>query len=169
MTGAEIERLYDEHADTLFASALTLLRGEAEACDVVQDVFRKLVERPSLLAGVVDLRGFLLRTTYHQVIDHIRRRDSRRRTLDAFQEGCCELFESHPEADEQAFREALSAALDQLPQDQRVIVHLKLWEGMTFERIADVLQLPVNTAASRYRYGLDKLRTQLRPLYDEIR
>jgi RNA polymerase sigma-70 factor (ECF subfamily) len=49
------------------------------------------------------------------------------------------------------------------------VVHLKLWSGLTFERIAEVLEVPLNTAASRYRYGLDKLRARLRPLYDEIR
>ena len=49
------------------------------------------------------------------------------------------------------------------------MVHLKLWEGLTFEQIAELLGIPLNTAASRYRYGLDKLRERLRPLYDEIK
>ena len=48
------------------------------------------------------------------------------------------------------------------------MVHLKLWDGHTFEQIADALDIPANTAASRYRYGLDKLREQLRPLYEEL-
>ena len=61
-----------------------------------------------------------------------------------------------------------SAALGELPAEQRAVVHLKLWEGLTFEQIAELLDLPLNTAASRYRYGLDKLRQRLRPLYDEI-
>jgi RNA polymerase sigma-70 factor (ECF subfamily) len=46
---------------------------------------------------------------------------------------------------------------------------LKLWEGLTFDAIAEVLGLSLNTAASRYRYGLDKMRERLRPLYDEIK
>lgn len=49
------------------------------------------------------------------------------------------------------------------------MVHLKLWEGLTFEQIAASLDLPPNTAASRYRYALDKLRDHLRPLYEEIK
>jgi len=49
------------------------------------------------------------------------------------------------------------------------VVHLKLWEGLTFAEIAATLDIPPNTAASRYRYGLDKLRERLRPLYDEIK
>jgi len=49
------------------------------------------------------------------------------------------------------------------------VVHLKLWEGLTFEQIAGTLDIPLNTAASRYRYGIDKLRGHLRLLYDEIK
>ena len=60
-------------------------------------------------------------------------------------------------------------ALGELPPEQRSVVHLKLWEGLTFEKIAATLEIPQNTAASRYRYGLDKLRERLRPLYDEIK
>jgi len=56
-----------------------------------------------------------------------------------------------------------------LPEDQRAVVHLKLWENLTFEQIATTLEISPNTAASRYRYGLDKLRALLRPLYDEIK
>jgi len=49
------------------------------------------------------------------------------------------------------------------------VVHLKLWEDLTFEQIGVVLEISPNTAASRYRYGLDKLRAALRPLYEEIK
>ena len=56
----------------------------------------------------------------------------------------------------------------QLPPEQRAVAHLKLWEGATFEEIAESLEISVNTAASRYRYALDKLRTRLRPIYEEL-
>jgi len=56
-----------------------------------------------------------------------------------------------------------------LAGEQRAVIHLKLWEGMTFDQIADLLEISPNTAASRYRYGIDKLRQRLRPLYDEIK
>ena len=55
------------------------------------------------------------------------------------------------------------------PAEQRAVIQLKLWGGETFEQIAEMLGIPQNTAASRYRYALDKLRERLRPLYDEIR
>jgi len=49
------------------------------------------------------------------------------------------------------------------------VLHLKLWEGLTFEVIAETLGIPPNTAASRYRYGIDKLQSRLRPLYEELK
>ena len=60
-------------------------------------------------------------------------------------------------------------ALLDLPPDQRAVVSLKLWHGLTFQDIADALDISLNTAASRYRYALDKLRERLRPIYEEIR
>jgi RNA polymerase sigma-70 factor (ECF subfamily) len=79
------------------------------------------------------------------------------------------LFAQSTAPDEQIFREKLAEALGELPPDQRAVVHLKLWENLTFEAISETLEIPLNTAASRYRYGLDKLRERLRPLYDEIK
>ena len=59
-------------------------------------------------------------------------------------------------------------AMKTLPDEQRTIVQLKLWDGLTFEDIAETQGIPLNTAASRYRYALEKLRTLLRPLYEEL-
>ena len=67
------------------------------------------------------------------------------------------------------FRDELAGALAGLPPDQRAVVHLKLWEGLTFGEIAAIQDISPNTAASRYRYALDKLRERLRPIYEEIK
>jgi RNA polymerase sigma-70 factor (ECF subfamily) len=60
-------------------------------------------------------------------------------------------------------------AASELPPEQRSIAEMKLWQGLTFEQIAGAQQIPLNTAASRYRYALEKLRSELRPLYDELK
>jgi RNA polymerase sigma-70 factor (ECF subfamily) len=78
------------------------------------------------------------------------------------------IFAPANDPDVKFFHEELAVALGELPEEQRAVVHLKLWEGLTFEEIAEALEISANTAASRYRYGLDKLRERLRPLYKEI-
>jgi len=165
----DLERLYDEHAQALFAFLLNFTRNEADTRDLLQELFVKLARQPSLMEGVREERAFLLRLGHNAAIDLMRRR-GRREGL--FEQVAAELemvFAPAGDPDEQAFRRALSEALAELPAEQRAVVHLKLWEGLTFELIARTLGLSPNTAASRYRYGLDKLRERLRPLYDEIK
>jgi RNA polymerase sigma-70 factor (ECF subfamily) len=164
-----IERLYDDHAPALFAFLLNLLRNEADTFDVMQDLFIKLGRRPALLEGVRDERGFVLRLAHNAAVDLIRRRAARERNYNDLAREPTPLFAQSADPDERVFREKLAEALGELPADQRAVVHLKLWEKLTFEAIAETLAIPLNTAASRYRYGLDKLRDRLRPLYDEIK
>ena len=163
----QLERWYDEHAQALFAFVLNLTRDEADTRDVLQEIFLKLARQPSLLDDARSPRAFLLRMAHNLAIDQIRRRTTRQANYDRLALEPVELFEAAP--DDQAFRDQLATALAELPPDQRAVVHLKLWEEMTFEEIAATLDIPPNTAASRYRYGLDKLRDRLRPIYEEMK
>ena len=166
---SDLRRLYDEHAQSLYAFLLNLTRDEADTRDLLQDIFVKLARDPDLLAGVRDERAFLIRLAHNAAIDLIRRRGTRDKTRDQFAAESISPFAPAGDPDEQTFRATLAGALAELPPEQRAVVHLKLWEGLTFEQIADALDIPLNTAASRYRYGLDKLRERLRPLYEEIK
>ena len=164
----ELARLYDEHALALFAFLLNLTRNEADTRDLLQDLFVKLARQPELLHEVRDERSFLLRLAHNAAIDLMRRRTSRDQRNESFTVETLSVFAPAADPDEQAFRNALAEALGELPPDQRAVVHLKLWAGLTFEEIAETLEIPLNTAASRYRYGLDKMRARLRPLYEEL-
>ena len=164
-----IERLYDAHAQPLFAFLLNLTRDEADTRDVLQEIFVRLAREPDRLAGVRDERAFLIRLAHNAAVDLMRRRTSRDRTKVNFAAEPLSPFAPTDDPDEQLFREELAEALGELPEDQRAVVHLKLWSGLTFEEIATALDISPNTAASRYRYGLDKLRGRLRPLYEEIK
>jgi RNA polymerase sigma-70 factor (ECF subfamily) len=166
---ANLERLYDEHAPALFAFLLNFTRDENDTRDVFQEIFARLARQPDLLAAARDERAFLLRLSHNAAIDLMRRRGTRSKHHEQFGAERVAVFAPTSDPDEAAFRNELSAALGELPADQRAVVHLKLWAGLTFEEIAATLEIPPNTAASRYRYGLDKLRTRLRPLYDEIK
>jgi len=169
MAQTDFERLYDEHAQAVFAFLLTFTRHDADTRDLLQELFVKLAKRPGLLDGVRDERAFLLRLAHNLALDLIRRRGTREKYHGQLAGEPTPVFAPASEPDDRAFREALSAALGDIPAEQRAVVHLKLWDGLTFEQIAELLGIPLNTAASRYRYGLDKLRERLRPLYDEIR
>ena len=164
-----LEEVYDQHASALFAFAFNLLRNESDARDVLQEIFIKLAQRPELLSKVTDTRAFLLRLAHNSSVDLIRRQSTRSRNYDELARESLDLFADSSNPDEQVFRENLSAAMAELPQEQRAVVHLKLWDRLTFDAIAETLDISLNTAASRYRYAIDKLRERLRPIYEEIK
>jgi len=166
---SELRRLYDEHAQALFAFLLNFIRDEDDTRDLLQEIFVKIARQPELLRGARDPRAFLIRLAHNAAIDLMRRHAARQKYHEQFAAGPVQVFAPAGNPDEAAFRVALSGALAELPEEQRAVVHLKLWEGLTFEQIAETLGVPPNTAASRYRYGLDKLRERLRPLYEEVK
>ena len=169
MRGLDIERLYDGNAQPLFAFLLNFTRDEADTRDLLQEIFVKLAREPKLLAGVREERAFLIRLAHNAAIDFMRRRGTRERTKENFAAEIISPFAATSDPDEKLLREELSIALGELPEDQRAVVHLKLWSELTFEEIAAALGISPNTAASRYRYGLDKLRDRLRPLHEEMK
>jgi len=138
----DIARLYDDHAPAVFAFLANLLRNEADTRDVMQELFIKVARRPALLEDLRDERGFLLRLSHNLAIDLIRRRAARQRHCGQLALDSMPLFAASADPDEQIFREKLAEALGELPADQRAVIHLKLWEKLTFEAIAQTLEIP---------------------------
>ncbi len=164
-----LSRVYEAHAQALFAFLLNVTRNETDTRDLLQELFLKLAHRSQLLDSARDERTFLFRMAHHLAIDLMRRRGTRAKNYQQWAADSTGVFVVATDPDENAFRQALTEALSELPAEQRAVVHLKIWEGLTFEAIAEALDIAPNTAASRYRYGLDKLRERLRPLYEEIK
>jgi RNA polymerase sigma-70 factor, ECF subfamily len=169
MTEGNLEQLYDNHAQAVFAFLLNFTRNEADTRDLLQELFIKLARSPGLLQGIRKERAFLLHLAHNLAVDLIRRRGTREKNCGQHADETVGIFAPAVNPDVGVFRRALTQALGELPPDQRAVIHLKLWEGLTFEQIAEALGLSPNTTASRYRYGIDKLRERLRPLYEEIK
>jgi len=165
----DLERLYEVHAQALFAYLLNFTRNEQDTRDALQEIFVKLARNPAALRSARDERAFLIRLAHNAAIDLMRRRGTRDRTHERFGVENVSVFARSADPDEESFRTELGISMGELPPEQREVVHLKLWAGLTFEEIAAALEIPPNTAASRYRYGVDKLRELLRPLYEEIK
>ena len=165
LTSRDLERIHDEHVVEMFRHGMALLREESAVRDLLQDVFLKLASGRINSREIENERAYLLRMVHHAAIDRMRRSKVRR---DHAEQSPPDLFESSPDPDREAFRQQLEMALDQVPVEQREVLVLKLWQELTFEEIARICDIPPNTAASRYRYGIDKLRALLRPIYEEL-
>ena len=94
MAPVDLEWLYDEHAQALFAFLLNFTRHEADTRDLLQEVFVKLAKSPGLLDGVRDERSFLLRLAHNLAIDLLRRRGTREKNYEQLAGETLALFAS---------------------------------------------------------------------------
>lgn len=152
-----IAEIYDAHADALFGFLLNLTRADTEASDLLQTLFVKLARQRRPLDGVAKPRAYLLTAAHRLFIDHTRHESSLRRTNNRLAaEQSSALFEDN--AIDVGLRQRTEQLIAALPSDQRAVVHLKIWEDMSFTEIGEAVGVSKATAASRYRYALEKLR-----------
>ncbi len=166
MNDQELERIYDAHASGLFHYLVTFTKTEADARDLLQELFIKLARGVEF--EMQSEKAFLYRLAHNLAIDWLRRRKVRWNGEERLLKELADGHQTVPDPDALVLAHTLAQAMKSLPNEQRTILQLKLWDRLTFEEIAEAQNIPLNTAASRYRYGLDKLRTLLRPIYEEL-
>jgi len=154
----------DEWTDWLdqYGAALVLLTRQwvtshADAEDVVQEAFVRFWKSRERAR---DSAAYLFACVKTCALDWQRARHRQtRRELAVARSESEPLFAGPLENDER--RALVQSALGQLPQEQREVLVMKIWGGLSFPQIAEALHISANTAASRYRYALAKLREQL--------
>ncbi len=153
---------FEVHGPRLLLCARQWTRSLADAEDVLQEAFVRYWRHQRGLPG--DPKALLVTSIRRAALD-LARRDSRRAVREERfgLDEAAPFFEPAPGKDADRQRE-IEAALRRLPPEQREVLVLKIWHELTFEQIADSLGIPLNTAASRYRYALTALRKELNPL-----
>ncbi len=136
--------IYHRHVRPLLAYARTLTRDDALSEDLVQDAFLRIL-RHDANRIVASLKAFLYTSIRNAAIDRTRRLKVRHG------------HESPPRCVHSPGPDFILDAIDLLPAEQREAVILRVYSGMTFEEIGELLGVPLQTAASRYRYALEKL------------
>ena len=134
----------------LYGRALGLSHAEAE--DVLQETFVALMDRES---PPTQPEHYCVRAYRNRALNY--RRSLWRRITREFES--LRWFEASPDESETEWQ--AMKRLASLPRDQREVIVLKIWHQYTFEEIGELLEVSPNTAAGRYRYGLQKLRTSL--------
>ena len=145
----EIRKLYEHHGRGLFAYACSFVTSFASAEDALHQVFERM------LRGDLEIEGepvpYLYRAVRNVALNHIRNRSREVNLEDSWLDSPAGMELSGFE---------LQSSLQDLPEEQREVIVLHIWGEKSFEEVAVALDISPNTAASRYRYGLSKLREQ---------
>ncbi len=148
-------RVYDQYGPALYRTAIGMLGSSADAEDAVQDVFVAMVGARGRLEQVANMKAYLFASMRHTVMNTQRRRRRAATGLDQAEAPAGPSVADRDEADR------LWDTVARLPTAQREVVALKIKGELTFREIGLVCGVSTNTAASRYRYALAKLKQML--------
>ena len=154
--------IYEKYAGDMLTLAGNLLDDKVGAEDIVQDVFIKLVETIGTFHLIGNLKSYLATCVANRSRDYIRSRIRQRNAVE-------KQAEKTPAETKSTVHLAicseelakLSNALGELPYEQREVITLRIHGDLRFRQIAELQNVSTKTAQSRYRYGLDKLRSTL--------
>jgi len=156
---AAVELIWDRYARQLLAYLQAVICSRHDAEDVLQAVFVRVVRKRRHLARARRLDAYVYRIARNEASNFLR---LRRRARSAVPADDSWLEPTEGGRGRHEWIEELQAALSRLPPAQREVVVLKVYEDKTFQEIGRLLDVSPNTAASRYRYAVEKLRTVLR-------
>jgi RNA polymerase sigma-70 factor (ECF subfamily) len=164
-----MEVLYDRYVRLVFSVVLKILHDKEHAEDVVQEVFARVwrsADRFQASSG--GFSSWLLAIAHNRAIDELRRQGTQKRQVVLADEDDAIQSASDPDVGpaEQAWimheRIRVRAALQQLPAEQREVIELAYFGGLTQRDIADQTNTPLGTVKTRVRLGLQKLRELLK-------
>ena len=159
---AAFETLYRRHNDALYRYLLRLCQHRATAEDIFQDVWGKIIKARSNYRPTAKFTTFMYRVAHNCFIDHVRRNKRHSHNTELEPEFHADASESPDMITERSLaKERLVLALHDLPEEQRDAFLLHEEAGLSIDQIASVTGSNRETAKSRLRYAVNKLRAAI--------
>lgn len=155
-----LTRLYDAVTPRLIRYSEMLTRNRADAEDALQTTLVRIARNPQQLSKAENPWAYLVRMTRNEAFKIV----EKRRQVPSLAAQLRTERAAEIELEARESREQIQNAIRRLPSEQAEAVVLKIWENFTFAEIAEMTGESPNTAASRYRYALEKLSRFLQSL-----
>jgi RNA polymerase sigma-70 factor (ECF subfamily) len=154
---------YRRHGGAVFGLARRVLNGAAEAEDVTQEIFLRLWNQPERFDPTRGtLRSFLLMQSHARAVETVRTLGARRRReINDAQKAARGAYDMQHEAWDVVLAEDVKRALGELPPDERKAIELAYFEGLTYVKVAEILNEPEGTVKSRIRNGMRRMKATL--------
>jgi RNA polymerase sigma factor (sigma-70 family) len=151
------ELLYNRYSLAMYHTCLRVVNIGADAEDILQDAFMDAFTNLHKIRQAEAFSGWLKRIVIHKAINHVKRH---RQTWVELEESHADDMTTEEMIDENEFESQLTAineALNQLPDKYRMVINLHVFEQMSFEEIAVLVEMPSGTIRSQYMRGRQKI------------
>lgn len=151
----ELGHVIDQYQHQMFRFAFFRTGSLEDSQDIVQDIFLKMYNRDRRTAAIGNIKNYLYRSISNSCSDYMRRKQSIKKIP---------LHDAYPgkeqEDDLTAEYERIRALMDALPEEQAEVIRMRTIDNLAFTEIAEILDVPVTTVKSRFKYGIDKIKTR---------
>lgn len=162
-----LAQIYELFGKKFYGYFLSTLRSAHGAEETMQNLFVRIAEKRNHIAHSKNLTAYLFMMARNEAMDYLRHEKKKEKHVVNADEIFTVESGHNPGIAPDEKKEVADAVLS-LPLEQREIITLKIFHDMTFEEISKSLKISNNTAASRYRYGMEKLKKSLRRFKDEL-
>lgn len=158
-TDEQFTRLVRRYIDTVFRVALNCVRNPADAEDVTQSVFEKLLRETKSFESEAHIKYWLIRVAVNESRKLLR---SPWRTCGSYEDYLGAVAFDDPTHTD------LFRAVMALPKKYRIAIYLHYYEGYSTREVADILRIPKNTVCSHLKRGRELLKRELLEAYDDV-
>ncbi|MCX6272157.1 MAG: RNA polymerase sigma factor [Bacteroidetes bacterium] len=159
----ELKTFLGMHIDSFTRHAWYILENQEDAEDVVQETVIRAFRMKKQLFGVKNPAAYLFRMVNNASIDHLRRRSTREKAAISLHQVSNDDY-SEPREESlirEEKRQQLRSLLNHLPEEQAEVIRYRFADELTFQEIADILEINLATVKSRFSYGMTKLRSKV--------
>lgn len=152
--------ILEAEKEKLFQYASYRLHNIRDVEDVLQNLYVKILENPNHFSDIANKRAYLYRIICNECTDVMRTKASVE-PLNNDNMSSFDIGDLQPENFEEEFA-MINRLLSILPVEQSEVIRLRHHSNLSFQEIADIMDVPLPTAKARYRYGIDKIRNSLK-------
>ena len=160
-----LECFYEKYSTQVFSLARYMLKDEAIAEEIAQDVFLAVWQKAGTFkANRGSPKGWLMSIAHHRVIDHVRSAKRARASMDRMAQEMVSLEKLYQvRTEDEALRniesQEIAKALQSIPEAQRTVILMSYFQGYSQSEISEILDQPLGTVKTRIRLGMQKLRS----------
>lgn len=170
---------FDQHIlplkDKMFRFALRMMHNAEDAEDVVQEVLIKIWTNRERLASITNLEAWSIQLVKHQAIDRLRMLKRHIENLDSHYEIKDQEMTPEQKTTGNNLMEILNRLMESLPEKQKLVIQLRDIEGMAYQEIAEILEIPLNQvkinlfrARNILKQQIEQLKLYERAKHDKI-
>lgn len=153
-----IEKIFDEYAGKLLNYLTYRLGAHNDAEDVLQEVMIRIAQNLNKIKDAKNIKAYIFTIAKNESYKFLKKKIRERERISNYTQ-MYDYVTSTLQPDTPGTASDLAYLLSQLPENQQEVVILKVYNELTFQEIADLLETSINTVTSRYRYAIDKLKT----------